>query len=123
MSEVKIIGTKELAKRHNVDPKFLRQVLRSQPGAEADHKRYEWKENDPELKKIPEQIAKFKANRLGKGKSNKPRAAKKSAAKTSPKKATPAKKSSPKKAAKKDTAPKPDSQLEQSNPNDAFEEI
>jgi hypothetical protein len=49
------IGTKELAAKLKIDPKTLRKHLRAING-EASGKRYEWKPNDPFLKKLPELI-------------------------------------------------------------------
>jgi hypothetical protein len=54
--EIKMVGTKELATRLKLDPKELRALLRKISG-KAPGVRYEWKESDPFLKKLPVLIA------------------------------------------------------------------
>jgi hypothetical protein len=50
-----VIGTAEVAKRLKLDPKTLRKHLRAISG-KAPGTRYEWEENDPFLKKLPDLI-------------------------------------------------------------------
>jgi hypothetical protein len=50
--EAKTLGTKELSARLKITPKELRAHLRRISG-KSPGVRYEWKENDPFLKKLP----------------------------------------------------------------------
>jgi len=56
------LGSKEVAAMFNLDPKYLRQILRGSGRLGHDkHTRYEWEKDDPFLKKtLPEIIAKYK---------------------------------------------------------------
>jgi hypothetical protein len=54
-SEVKMLGTKEVATRLKMKPKELRSLLRKING-KASGERYEWKTDDPFLKKLPQLI-------------------------------------------------------------------
>ncbi len=49
------LGTKELAAKLKIDQKTLRKHLRA-INKKASGERYEWKENDPFLRKLPELI-------------------------------------------------------------------
>jgi len=51
-AEPKILGTREVAAKLKLDPKTLRKHLRAIRG-KATGQHYEWKENDPFLKKLP----------------------------------------------------------------------
>ena len=53
--EIKMLGTKEVAARLKLDPKELRALLRKISG-KAPGVRYEWKQNDPFLRKLPQLI-------------------------------------------------------------------
>lgn len=54
-----MIGTKEVAARLKIEPRYLRVVLRSL-GKGTGGERYQWKENDPFLAKLPALIAEHK---------------------------------------------------------------
>lgn len=54
-TEDTMIGTKEVAARLKIEPRYLRAMLRKISG-KAPGQRYEWKPNDPFLKKLPELI-------------------------------------------------------------------
>jgi hypothetical protein len=60
MTEPKLITVKELAARHKMEPRQLRIILRS-TGMRAKDGRYEWKENDAFLKKLPDVIKQYEA--------------------------------------------------------------
>jgi hypothetical protein len=53
----KILGTKEVAAKLKIEPRYLRVVLRSL--GKGTGKRYEWKEGDPFLAKLPALIKKY----------------------------------------------------------------
>jgi hypothetical protein len=55
-----MLGTKEVAARLKIEPRYLRVVLRSL-GKGTGGERYQWKENDPFLSKLPALIAEHKA--------------------------------------------------------------
>jgi hypothetical protein len=65
--EPKMLGTKEIAARLKLKPKTLRSLLRKISG-KAFGERYEWKLDDPFLKKLPAMIKeqKTKAKKGGK---------------------------------------------------------
>jgi hypothetical protein len=71
MTEPKIITVKDLAARHKIEPRRLRVILRS-TGMRAKDGRYEWKESDAFLKKLPDVIKQYEA-----GEDEKKKAAKK----------------------------------------------
>jgi hypothetical protein len=50
--EAAMLHTSDVAKLLKIDPKTLRKHLRSING-KSSGQRYEWKENDPFLKKLP----------------------------------------------------------------------
>ncbi len=50
-----MLGTKEVAAQLKIDPKTLRKHLRAISG-KSPGERYQWKEKDPFLKKLPELI-------------------------------------------------------------------
>lgn len=50
-----MIGTKEVAARLKIEPRYLRMMLRKIHG-KAPGQRYEWKPADPFLKKLPDLI-------------------------------------------------------------------
>jgi hypothetical protein len=50
-----MLGTKEVAARLKIEPRYLRAMLRKIHG-KAPGERYEWKPTDPFLKKLPELI-------------------------------------------------------------------
>lgn len=54
-TETKTLGTKDVAAMLKVEPRYLRVMLRRIKG-KAPGERYEWKPNDPFLKKLPELI-------------------------------------------------------------------
>ena len=58
MTDAKIVTVKELASRHKIEPRRLRVILRS-TGMRAKDGRYEWKEGDAFLKKLPAIIADY----------------------------------------------------------------
>ena len=58
--EPKIVTVKELAARHKMEPRRLRVILRS-TGMRAKDGRYEWKEGDAFLKKLPDIIKEYAA--------------------------------------------------------------
>jgi hypothetical protein len=64
-----MLGTREIAAKLNIEPRYLRVVLRSL-GKGTGGERYQWKENDPFIAKLPTLIAedKSKANGAAKGK-------------------------------------------------------
>lgn len=53
--EAEMLHTADVAKMLKIDPKMLRKHLRI-INKKAPGTRYEWKENDPFLKKLPELI-------------------------------------------------------------------
>jgi hypothetical protein len=55
-----MLGTKEVAARLKIEPRLLRVVLRSL-GKGTGGDRYQWKENDPFLAKLPALVADHKA--------------------------------------------------------------
>jgi hypothetical protein len=52
MAETETIGTKEVAAKLKVEPRYLRMMLRKISG-KAPGERYAWKPTDPFLKKLP----------------------------------------------------------------------
>jgi len=116
------LGSKEVAAMFNLDPKYLRQILRGSGKLGHDkHTRYEWAKDDPFLKKtLPEIIAKYKDDHeRGKDAKLPPKkkAKKAKGAPPSTENPTPAKEKKSKKSPKpKPDAPAPDVQ-------DAVEEI
>lgn len=60
MTESKIVTVKDLAARHKMEPRQLRVILRS-TGMRAKEGRYEWKEGDAFLKKLPDIIKEYDA--------------------------------------------------------------
>ena len=78
MAEAKIITVKELAARHKMEPRRLRVILRS-TGMRAKDGKYEWKENDAFLKKLPDIIKNFEHGEEEKKKTPKGKTAKKEA--------------------------------------------
>jgi hypothetical protein len=60
MTEPKLITAKDLAARHKMEPRRLRVILRS-TGMRAKDGRYEWKEGDAFLKKLPDIIKQFES--------------------------------------------------------------
>jgi hypothetical protein len=69
-----LLGTKEVAARLKIEPRYLRAMLRKING-KATGERYEWKASDPFLKKLPELI---KAEETKKAEAAKDKPAKKS---------------------------------------------
>lgn len=59
-TEPKLITVKDLASRHKLEPRRLRVILRS-TGMRAKDGKYEWKESDPFLKKLPDVIKQFES--------------------------------------------------------------
>ncbi len=55
-----MLGTREVATKLRVEPRFLRVVLRSLGKGTGDE-RYQWKENDPFLAKLPALVADYRA--------------------------------------------------------------
>lgn len=55
-----MLGTKEVAAKLKIEPRLLRVVLRSL-GKGTGGERYQWKENDPFLAKLPALIAEHKS--------------------------------------------------------------
>jgi hypothetical protein len=55
-----MLGTKDIAGRLKIEPRFLRVVLRSL-GKGTGGERYQWKENDPFIAKLPALIAEHKS--------------------------------------------------------------
>ncbi len=51
-TETKMLGTKEVAAQVKVEPRYLRVLLRRIKG-KAPGDRYQWKPDDPFLKKLP----------------------------------------------------------------------
>jgi hypothetical protein len=68
--EPKMITVKELAARHKMEPRRLRVILRS-TGMRAKDGRYEWKEGDVFLKKLPDIIKQYDAGEEEKKKASK----------------------------------------------------
>jgi len=60
MTEAKIVTVKELAAKHKMEPRRLRVILRS-TGMRAKDGKYEWKETDAFLKKLPDIIKEYDA--------------------------------------------------------------
>lgn len=52
MTDTEMIGTKEVAARLKIEPRYLRMMLRKISG-KAPGERYQWKPGDPFLKKLP----------------------------------------------------------------------
>ena len=63
--EPKMITVKELAARYKMEPRRLRVILRS-TGMRAKDGRYEWKEGDAFLKKLPDIIKEYEAGETAK---------------------------------------------------------
>lgn len=61
MTETKMLGTKEVASRLKMKPKELRSLLRKITGKTPGH--YEWKADDPFLKKLPAMVKAAKAGK------------------------------------------------------------
>jgi len=59
--EKKMLGTAQMAKRLKIDPKFLRVVLRAQPGKREEFKRYEWEDTEASVKKVQKMVDDYKA--------------------------------------------------------------
>jgi hypothetical protein len=55
-----MLGTKEVAAKLKIEPRYLRVVLRSL-GKGTGGERYQWKENDPFIAKLPALIAEHKS--------------------------------------------------------------
>jgi hypothetical protein len=55
-----MLGTREVAAKMKIEPRLLRVVLRSL-GKGTGGERYQWKENDPFLAKLPALIAEHKS--------------------------------------------------------------
>jgi hypothetical protein len=70
MAEPKMITVKEVAARQKMEPRRLRVILRS-TGMRAKDGRYEWKEGDAFLKKVPDIIKQYEAGEEDKKKSAK----------------------------------------------------
>lgn len=102
------LGTKDVADRLKIDPKYLRTILRSlDKYNDSGHTRYEWKKDDPFLDKLPGIVKKYKEEheRAAKDKAEKKKVETKPAAKTAAKAET--KPAAKKKAvAKKKSTPK-----------------
>jgi len=60
MTEAKVITVRDLAARHKMEPRRLRVILRS-AGMRAKDGRYEWKDGDVFLKKVPDLIKQYEA--------------------------------------------------------------
>jgi len=65
MAETKMLGTKDVAAMLKVEPRYLRVMLRRIHG-KAPGQRYEWKANDPFLKKLPTLIKAEEAKKTAK---------------------------------------------------------
>lgn len=59
-TDLKVITVKDLASRHKMEPRRLRVILRS-TGMRAKDGKYQWKESDLFLKKLPDMIKQFEA--------------------------------------------------------------
>jgi len=60
-AELKTLTVKDLAARHKMEPRRLRVILRS-TGMRAKDGRYEWKEGDAFIAKLPTIIKEFEGS-------------------------------------------------------------